>query len=161
MSISYREPNFEGLTVKKLSRKEFYDIYTRVPRLCVDCLIYDKYDDGKVFLTKRCIQPNIGYWHIPGGTVLMGESVPQAVQRIALEETGFIVSIGELIGYIEYRDYDIGRQSISMVFICRKEGGDFRGSEQGNIGEWFYVGDAEIPDPMYPEQVKLLLEINR
>jgi ADP-ribose pyrophosphatase YjhB (NUDIX family) len=70
---------------KKLPLKEFKYIYQRVPRLCVEVIV--KTSKG-VLLTLRDIPPFQGYWHLPGGTVLLGESLEAAIKRITNEETG-------------------------------------------------------------------------
>lgn len=83
-----------------LPKAEFDAIFSRVPRLCVEVVIYTP--DRGVLLMLRDIPPNVGAWHIPGGTVLFGESLIDAVKRVALDELGLGVAVGELLGYIEY-----------------------------------------------------------
>lgn len=55
-----------------------------------------------VLLKLRDIPPNVGAWHIPGGTVLFGEPLAEAVRRVAKDELTLDVEVGELLGYIEY-----------------------------------------------------------
>ncbi|MBU0975306.1 NUDIX domain-containing protein, partial [Patescibacteria group bacterium] len=76
--------------VKRLPYKTFKYIYRKVPRLCVDVIV--KTPRG-IILTKRSIPPAKGWWHIPGGTILWGETVEQAVKRVAREEVGVEVKI--------------------------------------------------------------------
>lgn len=83
---------------KKLSRKDFDYIYSRVPRLCVDIILQT---NKGILLTKRSIEPYKGMWHIPGGTVLKGETVEGAVIRIAKKELGITPKIERLIDFIE------------------------------------------------------------
>lgn len=77
--------------------RQFTNIYSKVPRLCVEVIVKTK--DG-VLLTKRAIRPCKGYWHFPGGTVYLKETFKQAVKRIAKEELNLdvvpIKSIGEM-----------------------------------------------------------------
>ena len=63
---------------QKLSDQEYKEIYSKVPRLCVELLI--KTEEG-ILLVKRAIPPGEGLWYLPGGTVLFDESVEQAVKR--------------------------------------------------------------------------------
>src|SRR5438309_424541 len=83
-----------------LPKPEYDWIFSRVPRLCVEVVLIDS--DRGVLLALRDIPPNVGAWHIPGGTVLFGESLVDAVRRVALDELGLPVTAQELLGYIEY-----------------------------------------------------------
>ena len=82
-----------------MSPAEFADIYGRVPRLTVELVVTTP--DGLV-LTRRSIEPCKGQWHLPGGTVLFAETLPDAVRRVARHELGVGVEVGRLLGYIEY-----------------------------------------------------------
>jgi ADP-ribose pyrophosphatase YjhB (NUDIX family) len=73
---------------EKLPYEEFKKIYGKVPRLCVDLLFIK---DRGLLMIERAIDPGRGNWHFPGGTVLRGESIGDALTRIALEETGLSV----------------------------------------------------------------------
>jgi ADP-ribose pyrophosphatase YjhB (NUDIX family) len=102
-----------------LTFKEFKSIYSKVPRLCVDLLITS--DEGFLF-TLRQKNGYIGQWHIPGGTVLYREKVKDAIQRVAKEELGTGVIVGELIDYLEYFSEEKERgfgYTITLVFLCR------------------------------------------
>ena len=84
---------------KPFSHEEFKNIYSRVPRLCVELVV--KTPEG-VILSLRKLPSYRGKWHIPGGTVFYKEKVTDAVKRVAAEELGIEVSIRELLGYIDY-----------------------------------------------------------
>lgn len=93
MSESDRPPGW-------LPKPDYDSIFSRVPRLCVEVVIATA--DRGVLLARRDIPPNIGAWHIPGGTVLFAEPVVEAVRRVARAELGLEVEVGPLLGYIEY-----------------------------------------------------------
>jgi len=98
-----------------MSYTEFKDVYSKVPKLSVDAVILK---ENKILLTKRAIQPSIGEWHIPGGTVLKGEKLSQTVQRVVKEELGISVSVVKLLGTIEYITYiNKYEQGIGIVFL--------------------------------------------
>ena len=59
--------------------------------------------EGALLLVRRTNPPEAGRWTIPGGKLEPGESVPEAVEREVLEETGLRVHCGELIGWAERR----------------------------------------------------------
>src|SRR6185295_8718349 len=70
------------MEVKRLAKKEFDAIYSLVPRLTVEVVVQT---DAGIVLTRRAIEPAKGKWHIPGGTVFKGETLRQAVKRVARE----------------------------------------------------------------------------
>lgn len=100
---------------KLLSNKEFEKIYRKVPRICVELVIFK----GKKFLlTKRSIYPFKGFWHFPGGGVLFKEKVSETIQRVATKELGVKVAPEKLLGYLEIPK-DGYRHGVSLVFKCR------------------------------------------
>ena len=107
-------------TVKKVKRipfKEFKSIYSKVPRLCVEVVLIEK--EG-VLLIRRTIEPAIGEWHTPGGTVLKNEHLEEAVKRVAREEIGLEVSVERMLGIIEYVSYkNHFSQDISIAFLVK------------------------------------------
>lgn len=104
------------MKIKKLPAKDFKNIYSRVPRLCVDLVIETK--DG-IILTKRETEPCIGQWHIPGGTVLKGEKLSDTIKRIAQEELGIDVKIDKLIGVIEYSIKNYFSHPVGIAYLVK------------------------------------------
>lgn len=163
----------------KLPKEVFDEIYSKVPRLCVEVLILtnDKEGDGesiaesskgRIVLSKRLIEPFKGMWHIPGGTVQYGEKLCDVVHRIAEEELG--VKLGAMldrIGIIEYINSDgvdcndnNAMHAISFVYLCKlMEGNEyrFRGSFQAEEIKTFYID--ELPDGMVPAHEEFLVEL--
>jgi len=97
---------------------EFKDIYSKVPRLCVDIVI--KTEKGTLLILRQ----NNGWenqWHLPGGTVFYHEPVKTALKRIALEEIGIEITVGKFLGYVEYpsevKERGFG-YSVSLTFEC-------------------------------------------
>lgn len=130
------------------SYEEFKDIYSKVPRLCVDLIIQD--EKGNFVLLKRGMEPYKGYWEIPGGTVLFRESIDQAIERIAKEEVGLKVKVEGLVGFIEFLEEERGNRpfhSLSLAVVCTPE--KLRTSESYSIFN-------QIPDETIPEQAKFL-----
>ena len=50
---------------------------------------------GQVLLLKS---PRDGDWEFPGGQVEEGETIPYALEREVLEETGLIIKVKSLVG---------------------------------------------------------------
>ncbi|MBP9738603.1 NUDIX domain-containing protein [Candidatus Saccharibacteria bacterium] len=136
-----------------LTLEEFKTIYSKVPRLNVEVCITGS---NGLLLTKRSIEPCIGQWHIPGGTVHFGETIEDAIVRVAENETGLKVMAGEYLGHIEYPDmFKNGYNGwpIGMAYRVKVVGGELRGSNQGEEVQYF----TEIPENTLLEQ-KIFLE---
>ncbi len=129
-----------------LPKPEYDAIFSRVPRLCVEVVIVT--GARGVLLALRDIPPNLGAWHIPGGTVLFGEPLTEAVKRVARDELGLDVVPGELLGYIEYPShYENGLDSpVGLAFRCAVVNGGAADTPPGC--EWF----ARLPEGLYAEQ---------
>ena len=54
--------------------------------------------DRDILLIKRATEPNKGKWSVPGGSMELGETLDQALNREVREETGLEIEIGELAG---------------------------------------------------------------
>jgi 8-oxo-dGTP pyrophosphatase MutT (NUDIX family) len=133
-----------------LPKPEFDWIFSRVPRLCVEVVLVQP--DRGVLLALRDIPPNVGAWHIPGGTVLFGESLTDAVRRVALDELGLRVTVHELLGYIEYPShYNNGLDSpVGLAFRVEPDGSSVDDLPEGC--QWF----NQLPPGLYEEQREFL-----
>ena len=138
------------MKVEKLPFKEFKYIYSKVPRLCVDLIIKTK--DG-VLLTKRDIPPQKGWWHFPGGTVLMGETLKDTVQRVASEELNTKVEIKKHLGFLEYTNGSGIGYPISAVFLVKPHNKTV-GGEQAKEVNYFKI----IPEKTLSEVKRYLKE---
>lgn len=135
-----------------LTSEEFKDIYSKVPRLCVDVII--KTEEG-ILLTLRNEESWNGLWHIPGGTVYYKESLEDAVRRVAREELGIEVEVEKLLGYIEYFDEDKERgfgYAISVEFLCNPQSSEFNLNEQSTEVKLFKT----LPENIIPEHKEFI-----
>ncbi len=127
-----------------LPQAEFDWIFSRVPRLTVEVVAAEP---GRgVLLSLREIDPCRGLWHLPGGTVRFGEPTRDAVVRVARDELGAVVTVGELLGYIEYPShYENGLDSpVGLAFRAM-----LAAPVELPAGcRWF----RELPDNMHNEQ---------
>lgn len=133
---------------RPLSEDEFWAIYRKVPRLTVEIVVLA--DNGSVLLTKRAIDPCRGLWHLPGGTVRFGESLADAVTRIADNELGLTLHASRLLGHIEYPshyrnglDHPVG---IAFEAVGRID--DVTLNAAASEYGWF----RELPSTMHDEQ---------
>jgi len=98
-----------------LSDKDYNFIFSNSVRLCVDLFIET---EKGVLLGKRTHDPYKNLFALPGGRMFFGESVDDAIRRIAKNEIGVNVEKYQLMDYVEFNG-EIGlsgTHSISMVF---------------------------------------------
>ena len=136
-----------------LPQDEFDRIFHRVPRLTVELVIASS--DRGVLLSLRDLGPCKGLWHLPGGTVRFGEPVIEAVRRVAQDELGLTVSVGQLLGYIEYPShYNNGLDSpVGLAFRAQTSIAEMPDERDlRSQCAWFTV----LPDNMHDEQKEFL-----
>lgn len=137
---------------KYLDKESFNTIYKQVPRACVELVIDDV---GGVLLTKRAIDPGKGFWHLPGGTILLGESFEDAAIRIALEETNLDIDELELLSVIEYHDEENPfYHSIGIIFYVGAFEGEIKTNDQATDIDFF----STLPEPLVEEHKSFLEE---
>ncbi len=142
-------------TQQPLTTEKFKNIYSKVPRLCVDVLI--KTGQG-ILMTLRDIEPYKNFWHIPGGTVYYGETIEKATKRIAREELGVDVDVEGLVGYTEYPSEQKLRGygwTIALQMSCAIKSGKFKLDRQAREIK-FFKKDNDIPENTVEEHKKFL-----
>ena len=104
--------------------KELYQtIIKELPILCIDLIVKCK-RGKKILLVKRNNEPLLGEFWVPGGRLLIGESVVDGLHRKLLEETGIATAsdfnyVGFYEGHFECSAF--GRHiyhTVSLVFDC-------------------------------------------
>ncbi len=138
-------------TSKKLPYKEWLQIFSKVPRICVDLIV--KSDKG-IILTKRDIYPYKGSWHTPGGGILFSEKVKDAVNRVAKDELGIKVKFEKVIGIMEFRTIKNYGHTISVGCLCKPITNSLSGSDQAKEIKYFKVA----PKNTIKEQKEFLIE---
>lgn len=108
-------------------------------RPTASAVIFDR--RGRLLLQQRS---DGGQWGLPGGSVEIGESVREAVQREVREETGLIVAVRRLVGVysepalqvVRYPDGNVWHY-VSLCFECRVRGGTLRTCDETLALEYF------------------------
>jgi ADP-ribose pyrophosphatase YjhB (NUDIX family) len=90
------------------------------PRMVVTTLPVDV--DGNLILIRRGIEPGRGSWAQPGGFLEVDETVSEAAVRETLEETGYLVRPGELIGLYSRLEAAV----VTLAYEAQVVGGEAR-----------------------------------
>jgi len=139
-----------------LNKEEFLSIFFKVPRLCVDLVIQS--DEG-ILLSQRSIEPFIGEWHLPGGTVYKDETIEQAAYRIAEKETGLKIKVKECLGYIEFIGEvrsNVQMHSVSIALKVVIVGGILQHDENAKDIKYF----KDLPEKIIKQQYDFLKNHN-
>ena len=121
--------------VKKIPDVLYRQIVDTMPILCVDVVVIEQ---KKYLLGKRKNKPEKGTWWVPGGRVLKGETLHEAVHRKIKEELGISVRILKSLGYFEglYQENEYGLKSgthgVSIVFLVVPKSLDIRLDKQSS-----------------------------
>jgi 8-oxo-dGTP diphosphatase len=89
-------------------------------KIAVDGVVfgYDSKNGVSVLLIKRKYDPFSSSWAIPGGFVLNGESLDEAVERELKEETGINVNYAEQLFTFGKPDRDPRQQIVSVAYLA-------------------------------------------
>lgn len=112
--------------MKKRTKRIPHSLYKKMvdmlPVACVDVIVIHK---GKYLLVKRKNEPEKGKWWLPGGRILKGEKLIEAVERKIKEELGIKIKDLRPLGYYEgfFRQNEFGLKNgihgLSIVFRAR------------------------------------------
>ena len=112
-------------------------IHYQNPKMIVGAI--PEWDDGRILLCRRAIEPRHGLWTLPAGFMENGETTPEAAARETLEEANALVQVGDL-----YSIYNIPYiNQVYMLFRARLLNLDFSpGVESLEVA---LFAESEIP----------------
>ena len=94
----------------------------------------------EVALVRRAHAPRLGEWSIPGGLVELGETLRQAAEREALEETSLVIESGEVLEVFESITPDaagkINFHYVVVDFLCHLKSGELRAGADASEARW-------------------------
>lgn len=105
-------------------------------------------DHGRALLIKR---RDNGHWEPPGGVVEAGETLPDALQREVLEETGIKIALPATLTGV-YKN--MTGLIVSLVFRCRAIEGQPTTGDETKALRWVTRDEAaELADEAYAIRV--------
>ena len=112
-------------------------IHYQNPKLIVGAI--PEWDDGRILLCRRAIEPRHGLWTLPAGFMENGETTAEAAARETLEEAKARVEIGELYAMYNLPHID----QVQLLFRARLLDLDFSPGVESLEVELFR--EEEIP----------------
>jgi 8-oxo-dGTP diphosphatase len=122
-------------------------VYTyRYPRpaLSVDCIVFGLDDESlKVLLIRRGGEPFAGTWALPGGFVLLDETLEDAARRELAEETGVRLSYLEQLYTFGAIDRDPRERVVTVAYFALVKLLDHsvQAATDASDAAWFAVDD--------------------
>lgn len=127
--------------------------YPRRPIPAVGAVVVKGRD---VLLVMRGKDPGCGEWSIPGGAVLVGETLEQAVIREIREEVGILIDPVGLVEAIDRIVHDergkILYHYVLLDFLCLYRSGNLRAGSDARKARW--VKDSDIGRYTLPRQTE-------
>lgn len=108
-----------------------------------------------VLLVKRGHEPSKGLWSLPGGRVVHGETLAEALRREIREETGLEVEVGEVAGIVERHYPEQGLHYVIIDYFVTVIGGKLRAGEDAEDARWVPLNEIESLD-LVPRLVEAL-----
>jgi len=115
------------------------------PALAVDCVVFGLDDDDiKILLVRRGIEPFAGRWALPGGFVLLEETIDEAARRELREEAGIEKVYLEQLYTFGDVDRDPRERVVSVAYYALVKLSDHhvRAATDAREAAWFGLDDV-------------------
>ncbi len=137
-------------SVKRAPEETYHKIREYFPFSCVDLLIFN---EQRILLTKRTIEPFKGMWHLPGTMIRKSETMIDAVNRSAREELGVEIEVIKYHGV--YESIDQYRHDISHGFVVKIIKGEIKTDFQSTEYEFY----KECPENTVHHHKKMITDV--
>lgn len=124
----------------------------KTPKLAADAIIELIDHPGRPIVLIERKNPPHG-WAIPGGFVDIGESVPDAAVREAMEETSMDVRLQCLLGCYSDPGRDPRGHTVSMIYVAQAHGEPVAADDAAHVG---IFDPAAVDVPLAFDHAKIL-----
>ncbi len=107
-------------------------------KLTTMCMIYK---DNKEFLVQNRTKNDWPGITFPGGKVEKEELITESCIREVKEETGFMISDLECMGYFEWNTIEADVRHLTILFKTKTFKGDLKGSKEGEV---FFIEEKDL-----------------
>lgn len=108
-------------------------VYFTDPKVGVGVAVVE---DGRLLLIKRAMNPERGKWSLPAGFIDQGEDPKDAAAREALEETGLIVRIENVLD-VFHNPPGVGGASVFILYRAQIIGGELAAADDAADAGFF------------------------
>jgi len=123
--------------------EELYQaIVENIPIVSADVVVLD---ENKFLLLRRTIEPLKGYWALPGGRLLLGETPRTAACRRLKDEAKIFTWPWELVGERVVNYFHPGRQNVAITYLCYYDGSIVVPKGGHDSHQWFSRDDLPTP----------------
>lgn len=161
--------SLEGRIPEQLDPEKYKEIFSVVPRFCMDAVIRDSHYN-KVLLTKRGIETNKGMRHLPGGVLRYGRQPKDMLKKIVKRETGLDIEVERLLdiysdplndrmfwsrekGWQVNDDPKIFTHSVAAAYVAKVLGGTPSVTPESEEIKFFRLNDLPSPIGFHHKKV--------
>lgn len=108
-------------------------IYFTDPKVGVGVAVIE---ESRLLLVRRAMNPERGKWSLPAGFVDQGEDPRETATREALEETGLVVLVGNVLDVFFNPPGQVGA-SIFILYSAERVSGELRAGDDADAAGFF------------------------